>query len=310
LRSTSNQFAIDADCVLCGYKVALNKGRGSYHRVTSDAFAKNILESCRERKDDWAYQVEGRIEFLGSKLISSMYHDSCHGHFRCGRQMPSAFRPNDVATTPETKKLKPSDSQVKHESRRQAAFSQIHLHLENSFENALSISQLKDEFNQSLPADCSPASNRDIKNNLRATFGDRVKFVIRKGCIADSVVLEKASPERLNNKEDEILRAAAELIVADIKKLPKTGKDTYTNTETLEGCSLAHVPTTLLKFLRILLVEKDDKKLSAIGQAIVHVSRPRSYLAPIQMGLAIELHAMFRSRFLVETLHALGFCSS
>jgi hypothetical protein len=182
--------------------------------------------------------------------------------------------------------------------------------LENSFENALSISQLKDEFNQSLPADCSPASNRDIKNNLRATFGDRVKFVIRKGCIADSVVLEKASPERLNNKDDEILRAAAELIVADIKKLPETGKDTYTNTETLEGCSLAHVPTTLLKFLRIVLVEKDDKKLSAIGQAIVHVSRPRSYLAPIQMGLAIELHAMFRSRFLVETLHALGFCSS
>ena len=31
---------------------------------------------------------------------------------------------------------------------------------------------------------------------------------------------------------------------------------------------------------------------------------------PLQLGLAVQIHHLYRSKFLVDTLHAMGFCSS
>lgn len=38
--------------------------------------------------------------------------------------------------------------------------------------------------------------------------------------------------------------------------------------------------------------------------------RPRTLLSPLQIGLGVQLHHSFASRFLVSTLNSLGFCSS
>ena len=38
--------------------------------------------------------------------------------------------------------------------------------------------------------------------------------------------------------------------------------------------------------------------------------RPSALLAPLQIGLAVQMHHHFASRFLVDTLNKLGFCSS
>ena len=37
---------------------------------------------------------------------------------------------------------------------------------------------------------------------------------------------------------------------------------------------------------------------------------PRSVIAPLQLGLAVQMHQHFRSRFLIYTLSAMGYCSS
>ena len=53
-----------------------------------------------------------------------------------------------------------------------------------------------------------------------------------------------------------------------------------------------------------------ETKVAAVGHAIAQAVRPRSIVAPLQIGLAIQAHHVFRSRFLVDVLHAMGFASS
>ena len=51
-------------------------------------------------------------------------------------------------------------------------------------------------------------------------------------------------------------------------------------------------------------------KLASIGQAIVQACRPKSLLAPLQIGLGVQLHHHFGSRYLVDLLNSMGFSAS
>ena len=58
-------------------------------------------------------------------------------------------------------------------------------------------------------------------------------------------------------------------------------------------------------------MEKDvDLKRASIGQAIMQAARPRVLLAPLKIGLDVQLHHHFASRLLIDSLHRLGFCYS
>ena len=64
-------------------------------------------------------------------------------------------------------------------------------------------------------------------------------------------------------------------------------------------------------FLRILFVGKDvELQIASVGQVIVQATRPRVILAPLQLGLGVQMHVHFASKFLINSLHAHGFCSS
>ncbi|XP_006825118.1 protection of telomeres protein 1-like [Saccoglossus kowalevskii] len=78
--------------------------------------------------------------------------------------------------------------------------------------------------------------------------------------------------------------------------------------ESEEEC-LAFVPESLKCFLKEIFVDI-GVKLASIGQAIIQASHPRVLLAPLQIGLAVQLHHHFASRFLIDSLHRHGFCSS
>ncbi len=45
-------------------------------------------------------------------------------------------------------------------------------------------------------------------------------------------------------------------------------------------------------------------------QAIMQATRPRAILSPLQLGLGVQLHHHFASKFLIETLHKHGFSCS
>ncbi|KAK3713979.1 hypothetical protein QZH41_005649 [Actinostola sp. cb2023] len=64
-------------------------------------------------------------------------------------------------------------------------------------------------------------------------------------------------------------------------------------------------------FLRTLFVGKDvSLKLASVGQTIVQAVRPRVILAPLQLGLAVQMHHHFASKFLIDSLNSHGFCAS
>ena len=72
-----------------------------------------------------------------------------------------------------------------------------------------------------------------------------------------------------------------------------------------------YIPETLRQFLEQVIRKKDASlKISAIGQALVQSTRPNTVIAPLQIGLAVQMHRTFGSRFLIDTLSHLGFCTS
>ncbi len=72
-----------------------------------------------------------------------------------------------------------------------------------------------------------------------------------------------------------------------------------------------YLPEGLLCFLQQLIDSTNkNRKISSIGQAIIQAAIPRKVIAPLQIGLGVQMHHHFGSKVLIETLNSLGFCSS
>ena len=72
-----------------------------------------------------------------------------------------------------------------------------------------------------------------------------------------------------------------------------------------------YIPETLRQFLEQVIRKKDASlKISFIGQVLVPSTRPNTVIAQLQIGLAVQMHRTFGSRFLIDTLSHFGFCTS
>lgn len=99
---------------------------------------------------------------------------------------------------------------------------------------------------------------------------------------------------------------------SDVKDIP-TNKESYDLLERVSSVSdaLEFVPDSLRIVLRELFVGNSlDLKIATIGHAIVQAIRPRVLIAPLQLGLGVQMHHHFSSRYLIDTLNSLGLCSS
>ncbi len=121
--------------------------------------------------------------------------------------------------------------------------------------------------------------------------------------------------KKFKDSKSEVLRiihTAAKLIRSDIKSMNSLC-DNYPSTEQMadSGAALKYLPDTLQAFLQVLFTGKNtEMKRASVGQAIMQGTRPRIILAPLQFGLALEMHHKFSSRFIVDTLNKHGFgCS-
>lgn len=121
------------------------------------------------------------------------------------------------------------------------------------------------------------------------------------------------SQERKECQENEalnIIKTAAKLIKNDIKHCSTCKEEFYPSVDTDVKCHLNFLPQSLKQLLLEIFTGKNDLKVASIGQAIMKAARPRVLNAPLQMGLAVQLHHNFASRFLVDSLYRFGFCSS
>ena len=131
-----------------------------------------------------------------------------------------------------------------------------------------------------------------------------------------SSILKKfyAHHRKVDAKQDKktILETAAKLLKADIDSM-ENNKSYYPSARNLSSIQLNNefIPDSPMSTLSNIISAKDSKlKIAAIGQAIVQAIRPRNLIVALQAGLGIELYHQFASKFLIETLHAIGVCCS
>ena len=108
--------------------------------------------------------------------------------------------------------------------------------------------------------------------------------------------------ENVEIEKMKIIKTAANMIKNAIKELKCNMNNYPTNDEikrSLDVESSSFCPTSLLHLL-----------IASISQAIIQNSRPRSIITLILIALAVVLHRHFELRYLIDILHAFGFCAS
>ena len=160
-----------------------------------------------------------------------------------------------------------------------------------------------------------------MKARLKEYFGDQIIItdineksnVVTLRSTAECVLQEFHYRQEDDPDMEKILliKKAAKLIRNDIKSVG-TSNEHYPPSYEIESQEKSYnfLPTSVNVFLEGIIMGKDvDLKRASIGQAIMQAARPRVLLAPLKIGLDVQLHHHFASR-LLDSLHRLGFCYS
>jgi len=278
---------------------------------------------CKERKDYWAGQVESRLHCVSDlHAADAVYHQQCSVNFRTGKQIPQQFQTSD--NTLQSSSGKPGRPE---DAAQSTAFLSVVNYLEEYDDEQITIGDLINKMSVFLKENKSysdPYSFRHMKRKLNDYFGNRI--IIAEVCGKANVVtfratassiLEKyyANTTRNENPEKEkikLLDAAAALLNNDIRSAVAS-KSTYpacSEMSSPEEC-VDFLPDSLKYFLGSLIHRNNVEAIMAsLGQAIMQAVRPKVIIAPLQLGLGVQMYHHFASRFLIDSLHRLGFCSS
>ena len=318
LRSEDDSFNPKEDCLYCGLTVNKKAKNVNYHKVESTAFQISLKEKIDERNnDEWSTSVLGRLNaFPDCFAFEMIYHGDCDSSFRKCQSIPKKY-----VTSKHSKKMKLGGST---DNEKMAAFESAVALLTSTDDNTVTVDDLVQHMKLFLGCDKDPYSHGYVKKLLMQRFPEEIHIAGEHGR-ADVITLQKNVScilrefhhnARLNNDEsekDRIISAAASLVMADIKKTAQERGMKYPSPSELgsELTNIEFIPDSLKMFLTPLIpCKKSSIKLSAIAQSIIQAAKPKTVIAPLQIGLAIQLHHSFGSRQLIDTVHSLGFCSS
>ena len=308
------------NCFFCGQHIA--KGSHGHDepasQVLTKSFPEAVLAHCEERSDDWAFTVKGRIIYFGNDLRAPdcVYHKQCSINFRTGRDIPEQFR-----TGPVTKRKRPGRPK---NGDQEQAFLKMCEYLQRNDEEQMTVSDLVSIMSDHLSEEESvPYGNQYMKEKLKGHFGDSIHISEGEG-LHDLITMTENTSKILRDyfksmqsgdeesQKHAIINTAAKLLKSDIKTYIPSVTDQYPPSQTLRlGSALDYLPKSLHSMLNIMFVGTDkNEKVASIGHSIIQATRPRAVIAPLQIGLASQLHFLYKSRFLVDTLSTMGFCSS
>jgi len=308
-------------CLFCSNEIIkspLNADFDEYSCVKTDAFVGKILSHCKQRNDDWAFTVQGRIDYFGKDLHAAdcLYHRSCDINFRTKRAIPI----HHIDGTMEKKSRKAGRPK---DTNQEQAFIRMCSFFEENDEEQLTVTDLEEKMTEYMTEPESVGyGNQYLKSKLVKHYGESI-FIAEGEGLHDIVTFREKTSSILrdyfnqpeNDEESQkraIIETAAKLIKSDIKSMIPPLTDEYPNASALElQSALEYIPLGLRWLLGHLFVGKDtSRKIASIGQSIVQAVRPRALVVPLQIGFAAQVHHQFRSRFLVDTLSSMGFCSS
>ena len=319
LRSKITAFNFKEHCLFCTRKVSFDgKKRGhDVFPVRTKDFDKSVLQTCRGRNDDWARDVQGRLEYAQDlHAADAVYHNSCSSNFRTGKGIPKEHtdekrpgRPKQVTCggRPETET-------------RSEAFDKVVDYLIDNNLTQITLADLVQKMTEYLESsNVQPYSAVYMKAKLLERFGTEIHIAKCQGNY--NVVTLKNTVSAIlkahyngathidpESQKKRIIESAAKLIKDDIKSM-KSSNDNY-DTQLSLSESLAYLPDSLKTFMNILVSGKESIKIASLGQALVQAARPRNLLAPLQIGMGVQMHHHFASRFLIDSLHAHGFSCS
>ena len=318
-RLLDGPFNNSTDCIYCGTTVKFDASDFSY--VKTDTFVKTILQYCNDRCDEWGLVVRSRIEYYGFDLHAAdcVYHHSCDGNFRSSRDIPLRF--SKQAKQQGEKRRKPGRPE---DDDKQQAFLKMCSYLEANDEEQITVADLANKMKEYLcENDALGYGNYYLKQKLQEHYENSVCFAQKDGLNNVVTMREKTSyilRSHFEADEDideearkmKIIKTAARLLKSDIKTVVPSGTEKYPDTDMLQlDNALEYLPSSLRVFLDDLFVGTDKKqKIVEIGQSIFQAVRPRAVLAPAQIGLALQTHHLYRSRFIIDNLHKMGFAAS
>ena len=112
-----------------------------------------------------------------------------------------------------------------------------------------------------------------------------------------------------NREEMRPVTAVATMIKNDLKRHDGS-RETYPLSSDMSYVEIAisSLSKSLMLLLDTLIVCVDKKlKIASIGQTIMQATRPRVFIAPLQLGLAVQMYHHFGSIFLIDSLLPHGF---
>ena len=178
----------------------------------------------------------------------------------------------------------------------EAAFLEIAKYLKENDEEQITLTDLTNMMGKI----CSDAtsvegySNICMKKRLIEHFKDEISitnidFYGRSNIATDDIEQQKYC----------IIEATARIIKNDIKCLPPD--NSYPSLEELRSIPkyIEYLPSSLHLLLENVFLSKNSgKHLAFIGQSIMQQACPRALIMPLQVGVAIQMHHHFSSRYL------------
>ena len=310
------KFDFKSKCIFCGTDAKSNgnkRGIDVYPVRTFD-FQTTIKSICAKRNDEWANTVLGRIEYACDlPAVEARYHHTCSSNFRSGCNVPKQYRSQ---TETNTRKVgRPTKVHVEN------AFLQVMEHFEMNETEQLTVSDLVSKMTEL----CGDAAYSTVymKQRVLEHFDGRVHiseingihnvvtFKTKAAAILHSFFKQKGK-EDTDSEKKRIIKTAAKLILRDIESIEAQEEYPCSTDINSHDFNMDYVPTSLQLFLLQLIDStKKERKVASIGQAIIQASMPRKgIIAPLQLGLGVQMHHLFGSKYLIEILHSMGFCSS
>lgn len=321
LRSQESTFSYKLNCLFCGCPDIYQGKKPEFKliKVRTLNFKERVIEACNKFTGDWYEHVRSRVLFVQDlPAADAVYHQICSVNFRTGKDIPQVFS----QATARDAKCKRMSGRPK-DTMKMEAFLHVADFLEANDDEQITINDLVKKMSEFIEPDtCDPYSFKHMKSELIRHFGDRIIITDINGR-ANVVTFRSTASKILSDfhnkpptddlqEKIQIIETAAKLIKNDIKSIEQS-KDVYADYSELSSINKAmeFLPDSLQRFLSLLFFGKDVKnKLASVGQAIMQATRPRVLLVPLQVGLGVQLHHHFQSKFLIDSLYEHGFCCS
>ncbi len=266
-RRSQSYFNFREHCLFCGTEDKYNGKKRGYniYPVRTVDFQVNIERICKERDDEWAHVVLGRIQSANDlHAADAFYHQDCSVHFRTGKHIPALFRITSDENNNECKRGKQKNEE-KYE-----AFCTVMSYFEQNDDEQITVTDLSDKMKSVLDEagiDDEPYSVKYMWMKIREHFSDKVMITEINGK-PNVVTLRDNAANILHNfynktrktdvveDKNQLIETVAKLLKSDIKTANTDGRQ-YPNFESLtDESALSYLPHSLFWFLKHLFAGK------------------------------------------------------